>query len=207
MYKPLQANEIMDHLDFEPKVLIDCGPGDGREWLVFKKFFPYIKLIGVEPSPGALAACKDLFQGRMFEAAVWSSKRKLKLYNPSSSLQSLLKVVQEKLPPDAAECDWPVMDEDPITVEAITIDWLLHECGIKGITSDVFLWADVKGAELPMLHGAKKALEDGVIRGINLEIHPWKEEPIKQFLESYGFKSVLRYADEGTHWDELFLEG
>ena len=197
-YKPLQACEVLPLLDFEPRWMLDCGPGDGHEWEVFRGRWPGVRLLGLEPSPAAFERLQGRFPGTLMRAAAWDRETRLLLLNPNSLLQGRLAAASAP----ASGADWLVSTDEPVLAQCFSLDFLAT---FLGPFEDAFLWADVEGAELQVLQGAEKLLRSGAVRGINIEVHPWRAEMLDAHLQERGFRQVFRYVDEGTHWDALYL--
>lgn len=193
-YRPNQAEEIVDKLNFIPRWLIDCGPGDGGEYLVFKKFWPTINMIGLEPSHAAYKLIHHKFNGILLNKAVWSSNGHLSIYNSDTLLHGHVK---------------PLADKDSESCECVTLDEISKLYGDKdeqyGRLENCFVWADIEGSELEMLKGAVTLLKNRQIRGLNLEVHNDREKEIDDFLKDYKFRKALSYAHNTYHHDNLYL--
>lgn len=97
-------------------------------------------------------------------------------------------------------------DFKPASIDCITLDDFYKENKLEG---DVFIWADIEGAELSMLKGATWLLENRKIAGLNLEISnvEWFPRPaeVLDFLLLYGCVPMeLVKVRQGGHKDILF---
>jgi len=96
------------------------------------------------------------------------------------------------------------------SVEATTINDIVTEYGLEG--KKIFIWADIEGSELNMLHGADYALGRGLITGLILELRDHRAAPnhctaqeVIDYLGKYGIKSLTsRSMPSGAHKDYLF---
>lgn len=91
-------------------------------------------------------------------------------------------------------------------IECTTIDSFIEYHNLN----NVFIWADIEGAELDMLKGATQSFEMGKIVGLNLELSNTSDiafhctsEEVVEFLKEYNF--IMCSGDKaGTHGDYLF---
>jgi len=180
MYKPNQALKMLYLVNFTPSLLLDCGPADGREAWRFRERWPQLPIVGFEPA----AHLYDLreYPGTLVHKAVWDKAGRAPIvHGPRQS--TLVRTG----------------DREPLElVETVRLD----EYWLGG--NDIVLWMDIEGAELRALEGARKLLEAGAIRLINIEVYDETQEQIAKFLEQFGLEMVLAYEQAGLHHDEVF---
>lgn len=191
-YEPYAVNQAQDifHLvDFEPRWLIDCGPGFGQEAKRFRERWPNITIIGLEPCRAVYEAIADDYPGTLLEAAAWNNQGSQLLHSPDA-LQGSSLVCEN---PKAAA---------PVPVPTVTIDYLdkLH-----GGFQNAVLWADVEMSELQVLEGAQDVIIRGGILLANLEVHQGERETLVDAkCLSMGLRKVFSYAGNGLHHDNVY---
>lgn len=141
-------------------------------------------IVGVEPSIKRYRNLKSVYPGKLLNIAVSDKKGWRKAW------------VAER----GDFCFFKDMTLRQIKVRTTTIDEIYRRYGQNA--DEIHLWADIEGAELLMLKGAKKLLASGKIKWINLEIRKnpkiknWcSAEQVYNFLDKYGFKPNIPIKD------------
>lgn len=187
---------VVDAVTTPPDLFLDIGPGTvGSEaWEAAKDWFN-TRIIGFEP-------CVDRFKilqaggypGDLSNVAVSEIDGEIPILMGDEYYQSIL------APPiDADEMQFY---EDRM-IQSVTLDTVVAAIGQH---ETVFIWADIEGAELRMLKGAKRLLFSGQVVGLNLEVREKRPAEgwctageVAEFLAGYGFDVVQK----GQDW--LFL--
>jgi len=182
----------------EPEVFIDIGVGvpDSEAWKA-KKTWPQIKIFGAEPCPERFNLCKNSFPGKLIECAVGIKDGLIEMQPIDGMVVNYPRKHQRK--------------QKKINVQCRSLDSLDREFGPF---NNVFLWADIEGAELDMLMGATNLLESGRVTCISLEI--WSEyqtngwclkNAVVEYLAQFNYKPKYIWPGETQSIlrDYLFL--
>lgn len=202
-YKPRQAKEhFIPHINFIPEWFIDCGPGCASEYKDARLQWPSVTLLGLEPSPIGYEAAKLKFpkddQALLLQVAVWDKDEVINLHQSSDLLHSLCFKRA-----DEAVTDDPTGDSsDMAQVQARSLDSLDQE---YGPIDKAILWLDIEGSERRALRGAYKLLRRGAIWAVNIETRPEYEQEFNIILSQSGLKSIGRYFECDTYWDEVWV--
>lgn len=96
---------------------------------------------------------------------------------------------------------------NPIQVTCVTLDYWAQENSVPNVD---FLWLVVEGAELHVLQGATKILEN--VQALYLEVSTkkyWENavlyDELQQWLDKAGFQEVWQYIAFGLHGNVLFI--
>ena len=193
------VSRILEKFNFD--YFVDVGPGlVGSEAWSCKKLKPEIQIIGYEPQYTRFKLLKEAgYPGDLYLQAVSEKSGLIQGFtgHPDGKSDFWLNVPDDLLAMDAyREC----------TIESVTIDEIFDKNNIK----KGFIWADIEGAELSMLKGAKKALENRWIVGLNLELnfhhiegHCTSDEVIS-YLKQYEYYTEVEVVKKGTHKDYIF---
>jgi FkbM family methyltransferase len=145
------------------------------------------KIYQFEPSPHNIVLLKERYANdprvNLVPFAVSDKKGSAELFSdvPGSGIASLHKRNLEH---------FNISMEDHASVEMITIDdFILKE----NITRVDFMKMDIEGHELAALHGAKKALTDGIIRGLSFEFGGANIDSRTYFQDFWYFLTPLGY--------------
>lgn len=204
----LKPNELSQHdavlnilEKFNFDYFVDVGPGlVGSEAWSCNQCRPDIQIIGFEPQETRYQLLKEAgYPGELYLKAVSETRGLIQGFSghPDGKSDFWLNAPNDLLEMDAyREC----------TIESVKVDDIFAENNIrKG-----FLWADIEGAELSMLKGATKALENRWVVGLNLELnfhhiegHSTSDEVIS-FLEQYQYFPEVEVVKKGTHKDYIF---
>jgi len=190
------------HLNYDFDTFLDIGPGrTGSEAWSIKRLRPDCSIYGFEPQTQRFNLLKqNNYPGNIYNKAVAASAGE----------------VEGFMGFDGGKSDfWLNADEKWIqagaykktSVKCTTIDEIIENNHLD----KVFIWADIEGAELEMLKGAKVSLQTNKIVGLNLELN--KESNEKQhcsadevidFLHIYDFVPCGLYGVSNTHVDCFF---
>lgn len=195
----------------EPKVLFNIGVGHRPhcEAMAFKKIWPDIRNIGIEPNINTFLDRRSDFPGEIYPWALWSTSclKELstsKLYKGHSSL----------LLPDSrwvrTETHKPeLVKNQQLIVSCITLDQLDQAFGCL---DDIFLWMDIEGAELEALKGGNKLLGSGRVKWIDMEVsHEIRrvgdpsEDDLCTYLKDFGFSIKYSYGRARTFHNILCI--
>ena len=183
-------------VETQPKTLLNIGVGPvpHSEAKTFRKLWPTMRIVGLEPSPDTFAKRISDYPGELYPWALWSI--------PCDKVFNAMKLLSGQ----SSFLDFEVTKSRPckkILVSCITLDQLDETLKFP---EDIFLWMDIEGAELEALKGGHKLLESGRVKLVNLEvsIQPIRvgepsEDDLSSYLKQYGFSICLRY-DIGTHF-------
>ena len=202
-YKPRQAREhFIPHIKFIPEWFIDCGPGCASEYKDARHKWPSVALLGLEPSPIGYEAARQGFpvddNSLLLQVAIWDKDEIITLHQASDLLHSLC-----FRRADEAQTDDPTGDSaDMVKVQARSLDSLDAE---YGPFDKVVLWMDIEGSERRALRGAKNLLSRGAIWAVNIETRPEYEIEFNTILSQSGLKTVSRYLQCETYWDEVWI--
>lgn len=145
--------ESIQHLEFRPDTIIDCGAAIGLFTITAAKMFPTSKLIVFEPSLRQRILLKKNLRLNNVECvqilpyAVWNKNTILhfKTHGDMSGIRS------------AAEALKGLMFQEK--VQGMKIDDLVDNCTIK-LGKATILKMDIEGAELEALEGAPHAISN-----------------------------------------------
>ncbi len=172
-------------------VIFDIGASDGSSIIDFKKLFPDSKIFSFEPFPGSyqnLAAVSQQFKGSWhFEMALSDQDGLINFFvNKSKATNSIFSPKTTN-----SFIDAHAIFEKKIQVKSKMLDTFLEENRILEID---ILKIDVQGGELKVFQGAKKTLENKLIKIIYTEIwflEGYDRQPlfhdIASYLASYGY--------------------
>jgi FkbM family methyltransferase len=158
-------NSIIDKTEL---TIFDVGANDGSYTLLLKSIFPLSKIKAFEPMPdtyelavGNLANVRgvELFQLGFSECA-----GSIILYNDAANPNDQISTMYSKGLLDF----YKVENLKEVIVQVVSID---QYCLDNGIDSIDFLKVDVEGAELNVLKGGVKMINNGKIRFIQFEFN------------------------------------
>jgi len=198
----------------QPEWLIDLGPGPATgqtrvmgEAYGAKARWPDIKIIGVEPNPRRVRLQRRAhYPGALLKYAVTDQDDQQITFHNKGNWSSIY----------APHAD-DVKRHGSITVDTITLDTLNEQ---HGPFTKAIIWADIQGAELSMLKGAKDLLQSGEVIAINLEVMPglnnnaekraqfagWASEAeLTAYLKSVGFVRGFPPPTDDRQYDMLYI--
>lgn len=194
-------NWVKKNSKIEPKVLLNIGVGHRPhcEANEFKKVWPNIRNIGLEPNTNVFLDRILDFPGELYPWALWSTpclkELSTSLYTPRHSsllLPDSRWVRNERHQPE-------LIKNKQLVVSCVTLDQLDKTFGCL---DDIFLWMDIEGAELEALKGGKSLLASGRIKWIDMEVsHKTRrigdpsEDDLGTYLKDFGFSIEYRYGN------------
>ncbi len=189
-----EVKKIINQFDFD--CFIDCGVGySGSESWSVRDFKSKCKIIGFEPQNERYELLKNNnYPGDLYKKALSENIGFIEGYMGNKDGKSDFWTYGN----DSLVDDGLYKKE---RIEATTIDEVLEGLDVK----NVFIWADIEGAELSMLKGGKKSLEKGIICGLNLELRNEIEKnadgscianDVIDFLKVY---SIVNLDSIGSH--------
>lgn len=204
-------------LDFvrKPLMFIDIGVGTKSEWVnipktLFSNGWTQCEVVGVEPSPLLYDELKEHnFPGLLFNVAM----------DETLGHRELTYVTEGHCygQNNIYGLESPNKSHAKALVECWTLDHLAEKLEAIGkpIPNRTILWADIEGAEVPMLRGGDKLLSSGKIKAINIELRPhYVDSPstrpeADKLLAKYGYTMALRYNvhkrdGKVTHFDAIY---
>jgi FkbM family methyltransferase len=202
-----RINHVKDKVDLNSwKVIMDIGAMDGWEAVNFARVFPDALVFSFEPSPANVERCKATYALQshttiknmaLVNAAVTNKTGPIEFYaideeiaaqhgNVNWGMGSTLQIVDPKVLP------WENSVQKTITAKGTRLDDFCTEFKIDKVDA---LWIDVQGAELHVLEGAGKVLENVQVifteAGLKPYYHGHGLKPeIDAFLETNGFVEI-----------------
>ena len=135
-------------------VILEIGSADGLDTRKFLDLMPSAQIMAIEPDPRHYDSMKALTVDTrltFLAAAVGRQDTTLPFYVSNTPYSSSL-----KLPTDALFDKWPEISfSQDAQVQVRSLDSILESSGLECID---LVWADVQGAELDLIAGAKKSL-------------------------------------------------
>ncbi len=175
--------------------VIDGGAYHGEWTAIYRRMLPTARVHAFEPFPESFAVLQRSFgddaQVVLNQSALGSSQgdRTLNVQNLAATNSFL--PIDPRLAPDLPEPSW-VRPNGSVTVRVTTIDHYLESTGIERIG---VVKLDVQGTELDVLLGTQKALEDGRIGILYLElllspayVGQAEHFEISAFLADFGYR-------------------
>lgn len=187
----MQKQIIKKLLGKDNPTIFEIGCADGKDTLEFiSTFGPGLKIHCFEPEIKNIKIVKETvkFDGHhLFEGAVSNNNGSIIFNRSRTDNESDLSYSGSIKRPKHHLTNWPFIKFDQqVEVKTITIDTYCKENNIDFID---FIWADVQGAELDMIEGAKEMLTNKV-RYIYTEyanIEYYENQPtLEKILETLG---------------------
>lgn len=191
--------------DKKPKCIFDVGAHYGETALTYKDLFPDANIYSFEPFPHSVKKFKDntskYSKIKVFEKA-FSNRIQESIFhiNTSDATNSLLNSNKTD-----SWIDGATETKDSIRVQTDTID---NFCEMMNIDSIDILKLDVQGAELLVLEGAARMLQNKKINVIFTEvefIEIYTGQPL--FHDITAFLSAYNYQLFGLHTAHKFDNG
>lgn len=205
VHQELQVNKIKELLKIKPKVFLDIGPGNlnSEAWQIYRHY-PDCKILGFEPQTERYKLLKKHnYPGTLLPLAIGNTDKVVEAYMGF---------------PDGGKSDFqlhPSRDSDAggykkVKIKTSTIDTLNNTFGPF---EDVFIWADVEGAELKILLGAKELFKNNKVIGVLVELRntPMGEgactaAEVNEFLVNQGFAATEDVTSlTSGHKDFIFI--
>ncbi len=196
-YSEPQALDVIPHVNFAPSLLLDCGVGYGHEAHHFRKRWPDMWIIGLEPALETFKRMGPTYPGTLIRAGAWSKSGLLWLHDCHTEMGASFVHNHSRKEENSQQ----------VVVKALD-DLLIHDTPLghcMEVLKDIVLWADVEGAELDVLKGATQLLNRRAIRLMNLEVHDGEvEREVDEVCQLWGFEKILSYAGNGSHHDNVY---
>jgi len=194
----LSADDIRRMVGKDNPIIIEIGANIGQSTIEFIKVMPKARIYCFEPDPRAAAKLRQKISSiqadvKIFECAVGdfngtvsfhqsSGEGDQKDWDQSGSIRE----------PKNHSIAWPwVKFQSKIEVPIVRLDdWAIEQ----GIVDVDFIWADVQGAEIDLIKGAKKILESSRFFYTKYSNDEWYEgqADLKQLYEALDNFSVCR---------------
>jgi FkbM family methyltransferase len=206
----LTDDDLTESLGRDDPLILEIGCNDGSHTEWFLKLFPEAEVHCFEPDPRSLRKFRDRINSK--RAAVHS----LAISDHNGEIDFH---VSGGLPPDASEEEYPegwdcsgsirqpkeVLKTHPwctfdqtITVLTRTLDSWCEENGLADRTVD-FIWADVQGAKIDLIRGARETLQRTryfFTEYNNQELYKGQIRLNPLLRELPHFEVVTRYSDD-----------
>jgi FkbM family methyltransferase len=199
-------DDIMEHnfTPMEGDIVVDIGAHIGPYTLIAaKRVGPKGRIVSIEADHDNFnilnlnISLNKLTNVIALNYAVYSKEETINLYLPSKKEQSSYTKYNTVM------ADRAIGETNFIKVKANTLDWILHENGIKYEEVN-WIKIDVEGAEFEVLKGARDVLSKSRKISLLIEIHNLLGiinlyDQIKEFLKSYNFKITYEkiYQENG----------
>ena len=201
---------LRNHVRTTPQTLfnIGVGPKPHCECRDFKKLWPNMRVVGLEPNIDTFSERLDDYPGELYPWAIWSTPcvKTLKSVIRFPGRSSLLDPHSEWDGKPNFEVGNTCKE---ILVSCITLDQLDEALGYP---KDVFLWMDIEGSELEALSGGCSLLASGRIKWIDMEVsHKTRrinepdENSIEKFLGTYGFHLECKHDSGTVYHNSLYI--
>lgn len=193
IYNPGQAEKMIHCVNFLPDWFIDAGPANGNEAHIFKKRWPTISVLGLEPGRASIEdALALIYPGILIQKAMWSSDCRKAIYKSDQSRSASLMRSEGSTSSDDVDC---------VTLATLSATY--------GPFTNAVLWLDVEGSEIDALEGGRNLILSGAIRLANVEVYdgggsPEHEGQVNDWMKSVGMGLVLSYERNGFHHDNVY---
>lgn len=210
MEKTETIDLLKKHVKTTPRILfnIGVGPKPHCECIDFKKLWPSIRIVGLEPNIDTFIDRLVDYPGELYPWAIWSTPC-------VKALRSVIRFPGRSSLLDSRS-EW---NKEPnfqfqnaykeVLVSCITLDQLDK---VLGFPEDIFLWMDIEGSELEALFGGCSLLASGRVKWIDMEIgHKARkidepnENSIEEFLRTYGFHLECKYNSGTVFHNSLYV--
>lgn len=195
---------LENNVQTAPKTLLNIGvgPRHNNEASVFKRLWPNIQIIGLEPNIETFRDRIVDYPGKLYPWALWSTPiiKKIMTVRKSPGKSSMF------MPHSQWIGKWSYnigKTCDEVLVSCVTLDQLDK---VLNYPVDIFLWMDIEGAELEALRGGCSLLASGRVNWIDMEvshkprrINEPSKDSLSVFLQDYGFSIKCQY-NCGSHF-------
>ncbi len=201
---------LQKHVKTTPRTLFNIGVGPKPHWECkeFKKLWPKIRIVGLEPNVDTFKDRLTDYPGELYPWAVWSTSciKAIKAVIRFPGRSSLLNPHNEW----EGKPNFEVGKTCKKTlVSCITLDQLDKALNYP---KDIFLWMDIEGSELEALKGGHNLLRSGRVKWIDMEIgHQTRrvdepsENSIGEFLRTYQFDFECKYNSGRVLHNSLYV--
>lgn len=199
-----EAGQLRNFLPFVPQDsewFLLAGPADANEAFDMRAARPDICIVGFEPNPVMFNIQRARgFPGLLLPLALWSEGAQLEL----AGVNHPQGFIQEHRSSSVVK----FMDDRKFVykVEADSLDNLSNRYGpfVKAV-----LWADIEGAELECLIGARQLLDRRQILALNVEVFAENYMQIAKYLQQFGFIEASRWnankQGDREWWNSVFI--
>jgi FkbM family methyltransferase len=196
-----QIKNIINKFKFD--CFIDCGVGYvGTEAWSVKDLKPDTTIIGFEPHNERYDMIKDNYVGDLYKLGVGEKEGEIIGFMGYKGGKSDFWLYgSEKL-----------INEGHYIKESIKLTTIDKTLKNYPDNKEIFIWADIEGAELDMIKGAVETMKSNKIVGFNLELRYDRADEghctgieVQKFLEGYGFINITGPIVKG-HKDYLFTK-
>lgn len=198
-----------------PGLMLNVGVGPKREVAEFRAAFPELFVAGCDPDPEVekhLRTMPEYKRPHFFLGVALGEAQPGPTWKQSRILY-LERVGR------ASFHKTPYHVGPSIEVEAMTLDVFHQRALVECVAREhrhwpILLWMDAQGAEAEILRSGPELLANGDLRWLNIEetfageeraTRGWAHRTeIEDILSKYGFRRVLEYAHQDTHWDVIW---
>ena len=206
---------VKDLVDFSTwKTILDVGACEGVEGITFAELFPDARVYSFEPAPANVTRIMNNYQTITDDVksrinlvpAALSDKTKTITFHAIDEVKASTRAVNygmgsilEIINPDILP--WHHSVQMPVEAQAYTMDdWMQQQ----NITTVDAVWMDVQGAELMVLKGAEKALENIQVIMTEAGIIPYYfGHTMKADIDAYLFeRGFMEIEDSKLNHDQ-----
>jgi len=184
--------------DYKPKVILDIGSRDLEQSIEFKSIYPDARIIAFEANPEQYKICKQAAEGKGIEVYPYllsdKEQEQHDFYITPGNIgaSSMLKPYDV---PFASDKSWI-----KISIKSRRLDKVLEELGVSKVD---IVWIDVQGAELKVLQGMNKYLDEVDFLHVEAADIPYYEDhhprhEVENFL-SYRDLVVKEFIQANPH--------
>ena len=189
---------LKSNVQTAPEILLNIGVGPRShcEAQVFKKLWPNIRVIGLEPNIDVFRDRVADYPGVLYPWALWStpSVKKLMVVPTHPGRSSLL----SPHPQWDGRKNFDIGKTcKEILISCVTLDQLDEALNFP---TGIFLWMDIEGSEFEALKGGRSLLASGRVEWIDMEVsHKTRrvgepsEDSLSDHLKGYGFSIKCQY--------------
>lgn len=206
------------------RVVLDIGACDGAEGIGFAETFSDVNVYSFEPAPANVARCNENYakldpaiksRVNLVQAALSDSTKSIKFMAIDENrariggavnygMGSILKIIDPKVLP------WHYSVQMEVEAQAYTMDDWINQQSFDKVDA---IWMDVQGAELLVMKGAEKALENIQVIMTEAGIIPYyhghtMKADIDEFLAQRGFIELIASRvphDQGLETNTIYI--
>ena len=215
-----RLNHIKDMIDLNSwRTILDIGAMDGWEGTNMAKVFPDARVYAFEPSRQNCERSTKTYMAQPFHVRSRIGLSNIALTDETGPMQ-FWAVDEEKAQQAKGKVNWGMGSvlklENPdmwpwehnaqvkVDVMGYRLDDWCTEANVPVVDA---IWMDVQGAELMVLKGAAKQLENIQVIMTEAGVKPYYEghtlkPEITEYLESHGFTEVQAARQQAHEWEE-----